>query len=63
MIESGTYDDLSCVEYEYSVRVHDGVETMGDSEDSAVSEFAADRALDQRVRPANTHFAVIVAGS
>jgi hypothetical protein len=54
MTETGTYDDLSRVEYEYSVRVHDGVETMGDGKDSAVSEFATDRALNQRVRPANT---------
>ena len=36
---------------QYPVRVHDGVEPVGDGEDGAVPEARADRLLDQSVGP------------
>ena len=45
------YLNFSVRERQYSVRVHDCVEPVGDGEDGAVSEAGSDRLLNQGIRP------------
>ena len=43
---------------QYPVRVHDGVEPVGDGEDGAVLEAASDRLLNQGIGP-EIHYSFI----
>lgn len=44
--------DAPAVHHQHPVRVHDGVQTMGDREHCARLELPSDRLLDKVVRPA-----------